>query len=563
MRRGRKATGLREDSRVANKKRMVYMNGALTNDTPDGLAFESSGRPPASQGMDVPNGFLEVLETLTKIQDLKSLYSTIAGIVVGKLAVQHIAVFLYHSDTRTLDLEYSHGLESPNGTSFSVDEALLAWVIKENQSFSSHDILSNSPFELDSEIPCLSQMQTDVGIPLVLSEKVIGLLSVSKRIDGNPLSGADLVFLRQLAAQISICIDNCRLYEKGERERKALNRTLNNLSLLYSIGQAMTYISDLKSLLEYIMNQAIKISNAEKGSIMLYDDDTGELSIRILTGMTDSAYQERINNNEIPCQRFRAGEGVAGQVFQTGKPVFFNDAREAIEFLDPESSFVDSIACIPMTVYGEVLGVINLTNKQDPFGFTDEDIELLKAVADQAAIAVNKAQLWDMAFTDSLTGLYDRRYFKVKLHEELQRAKRYNRSFSIIMADLDNFKDINDAYGHLAGDRTLNAIGSVLKKHIRKIDIIARYGGDEFVMFFPEKGKEAARILAERLKEQISREHFVKASAVSVSIGIASYPEDGQEIEDLIDKADRAMYYAKQRGRNRIESYSNEMSNPA
>ena len=505
---------------------------------------------------------LEIIRTLTRIQNLELLCSTLAGIVVAKLRVRHIAVFLYDSKNKILSLEYSHGLDSPNDTRFGIDEGLFSRLIKENQPFNIFDLLSNSPLETYPEISCLNQTQADVAIPLVLSEEGIGIVSVGRKVNGNPLDGADLSFLRQLVAQVSICIDNCRQYERGEKERRTLNRTLSNLSLLYGIGQAMTYISDLKSLLAYILNQAVKISDAEKGSIMLYDDDTGELSIRILTGMADKAHQEKINNNEISCQRFKPGEGVAGQVFQTGEPVFFNKVRETPVFVDAESSFVDSIACIPMTVYGEVVGVINLTNKQHSSGFTDEDIELLKAVADQAAIAINKAQLWDMAFTDSLTGLYDRRYFKVKLHEELQRAKRYNRSFSIVMADLDKFKDINDTYGHAEGDRTLKSVGSVLKQHIRKIDIVARYGGDEFVMFFPEKGKEAARILSERLKEEISQKHSASAgtSPLSVSIGIASYPEDGTDMECLIEKADQAMYYAKERGRNRVESYSDEIS---
>ena len=420
----------------------------------------------------------------------------------------------------------------------------------------------SAPFEAYSGMPDVGQMETDTGIPLALSGKAIGLLSVGKRIDGTTLDESDLEFLKILGAQVSICIDNCQLYEKGEQERKALNRTLHNLSLLHSIGKAMAGISDLKSLLEYILGQAIQIANAEKGSIMLYDDAADVLSVRILAGLRDKIHQEKINSNEISCRSFKPGEGVAGQVFKSGKPSFLNEARQASTFLNAESSFVDSIACIPASVYGEVIGVINLTNKQDPSGFTDEDIKLLEAVADQAAVAIDKAQLWDMAFTDSLTGLYDRRYFKVKLHEEFQRARRYNRPFSIVMADLDNFKDINDTYGHVEGDHTLKAVAALLKAQIRKVDIIARYGGDEFVMFFPEKEKQAARQLSERLKEQFSRETFVNGSAVSISFGIASYPEDGSNVEDLIDKADQAMYHAKQKGKNRIESFSDDIPNP-
>jgi len=209
-----------------------------------------------------------------------------------------------------------------------------------------------------------------------------------------------------------------------------------------------------------------------------------------------------------------------------------------------------------MKAHGETLGVINLTNKRDGSGFTNEDLDMLQAVADQAAVAINKAQLWEMAFTDSLTGLRDRRYFKVKLHEELQRARRYDRSFSIVMADLDKLKDINDTHGHSAGDLALKQIGAFFRSQIRDVDIVARYGGDEFIMFLPEKGKNAAHHLSKRLRDGINQELAVNSSALSVSVGIASYPEDGTDVEVLIDKADKAMYCAKRMGRNRIASYS-------
>jgi diguanylate cyclase (GGDEF)-like protein len=161
-----------------------------------------------------------------------------------------------------------------------------------------------------------------------------------------------------------------------------------------------------------------------------------------------------------------------------------------------------------------------------------------------------------MAFTDSLTGLRDRRYFKVKLQEELQRSRRYHKPFSIVMADLDKLKDINDTHGHAAGDRALKDIGAFFMSQIRDVDIVARYGGDEFILFFPEKGKDAAHHLSERLRNGINHNLTVNSSALSISVGIASYPEDGTDIEALIDKADKAMYQAKRMGRNRIESYS-------
>jgi diguanylate cyclase (GGDEF)-like protein len=205
-----------------------------------------------------------------------------------------------------------------------------------------------------------------------------------------------------------------------------------------------------------------------------------------------------------------------------------------------------------MVVYNDVIGVINVTNKRHGKEFTGDDVEMLKAVADQAAVAINKAQLWDMAVTDSLTGLYVRRYFMVKLQEELLRAERYNNILSILLADLDGFKNINDTYGHDAGDRVLN----FLQQNIRDVDVVARYGGDEFVIMIPEAAQDAAYILSERLRKQFSELKLEKMPPITISLGIATYPLDGTELDDLIKKADSAMYAAKRAGRNRVVKYT-------
>jgi diguanylate cyclase (GGDEF)-like protein len=289
---------------------------------------------------------------------------------------------------------------------------------------------------------------------------------------------------------------------------------------------------------------------------MLYDMETDQLNIRVLAGMKDTAFQDKVNNNEIACRSFKPGEGIAGRVYVTAKPLVVNNIKEDDGFIDSEKSYVRSIACIPMVVYNDVIGVINVTNKRHDKAFTDEDVEMLKAVADQAAVAINKAQLWDMAVTDSLTGLYVRRYFLVKLQEELHRAERYDNILSIVMADLDHFKNINDTYGHDAGDRVLKAIGKFLQQNIRDVDMVARYGGEEFVIMIPEAANDAAHILSERLRKQMSELKIEDLPPITISLGIATYPFDGSDLADLIKKADAAMYAAKRDGRNRVVKYS-------
>jgi diguanylate cyclase (GGDEF)-like protein len=161
-----------------------------------------------------------------------------------------------------------------------------------------------------------------------------------------------------------------------------------------------------------------------------------------------------------------------------------------------------------------------------------------------------------MAVTDSLTGLYVRRYFLVKLQEELHRAERYDNILSVVMADLDHFKNINDTYGHDAGDRVLKTIGKFLQQNIRDVDMVARYGGEEFVIMIPEAANDAAHILSERLRKQMSELRIEDLPPITISLGIATYPFDGSDLADLIKKADAAMYAAKRDGRNRVVKYS-------
>ena len=506
---------------------------------------------------DELNYLLKVNRELSNILNPGDLYSTLASLIKEKFDLRNLAIFVYQDASETYDLVYSHGQDQLD-ISFKKDDSLLWQTIVQEQPFAVFDKSGNPLFPEVFKKYGLNKLKADWWIPLVMRDEVIGVLAIRHKDKLKHFSDLELFILKQITSHAAICINTCRLYEKRQKEKEDLDKILQNLSLLYSIGKAMNYISDLKSLLQYILSQAIEITSAEKGSIMLYDLESDRLMIRVLAGLADEAYQEKVNNNEIKCRTFKPGEGIAGRVYLTAKPMVVNNISDDDLFVESESSFVNSIACIPMVVYNDVIGVINVTNKREGKDFSDEDVRMLRAVADQAAVAVNKAQLWDMAVTDSLTGLYVRRYFMVKLQEELHRADRYNKILTIVMADIDRFKNINDTYGHDVGDKVLEAIGKFFQKNIRDVDIIARYGGEEFILMLPEEDKEAAFCLAERLRERFAEIDLGHLPKITISLGIAAYPLDGTEVEDLIKKADAAMYAAKQAGRNRVMKFGND-----
>ena len=504
---------------------------------------------------------LQACRKLSNTLDLEQLYTVLADVIRKKFSVNRLAVFLYHNKANALEPVFNEGLGELS-IEIKKGNSRLWKSILNGEPFAVSDDAGNPLFSEDFQELNLAGLQSKLWIPMGIGDELAGLVTIGSRANDQPFDDDDRYFLQQLSAHAAVCFNTCRLYGKRQKEKEGLDKTIQNLSLLYSIGKAMNYISDLKNLLQFILSQAIEVTSAEKGSLMLYDLETDQLNIRVLAGMEDTAFQEKVNNNEIECRSFKPGEGIAGRVYMTAKPIVVNNIKEDDVFIDSEKSYVHSIVCIPMVVYSDVIGVINVTNKRYGKDFTDEDVEMLKAVADQAAVAINKAQLWDMAVTDSLTGLYVRRYFMVKLQEELHRAQRYNNILSIVMADLDRFKNINDTYGHDAGDRVLRTIGKFLQQNVRDVDVVARYGGEEFVIMIPEAANDAAHILSERLRKNLSELKFENLPSVTVSLGIATFPHDGNDPEDLIKKADAAMYAAKRAGRDQVVKYTRNIKMP-
>lgn len=185
-------------------------------------------------------------------------------------------------------------------------------------------------------------------------------------------------------------------------------------------------------------------------------------------------------------------------------------------------------------------------------------IRKLNEALEQKIIELERAKekLRQLAITDGLTGIYNHRYFRRQLKLEISRAKRFNMPFSLVMYDLDHFKNYNDQFGHLNGDKVLKRFARILYEHIREVDTVARYGGEEFVLLLPGTNKDSALMVAEKIRLLVSHSPFphakkLQGGKVTVSAGVATWPEDAVDGEDLIIKTDQALYKAKNAGRNK------------
>lgn len=236
----------------------------------------------------------------------------------------------------------------------------------------------------------------------------------------------------------------------------------------------------------------------------------------------------------------------------------------ALKKVGVDDDAVTTLAVLPLLSERKLVGILAVEN------LPKQDLERFVILSMQFALEIKKVLLYEMvekmAITDSLTGLYVRRYFYERLAEELERSKRYEFPFAFLMIDIDDFKKCNDLHGHLVGDYVLKEIARIIKEHVREIDIVARYGGEEISVVLPETNKANALAVAERVRKRIAENVFKaydERLQLTVSAGVAVYPEDAAETKDLIDRADEALYRAKKSGKNVVCEYKKDYNSPS
>jgi diguanylate cyclase (GGDEF)-like protein len=336
---------------------------------------------------------------------------------------------------------------------------------------------------------------------------------------------------------------------------RQLKKTTRRLAILTDIVKTANSILEPRKVSETIMNKIQELIPSEAWSMLMVDEEKQELTFEMALGE---------KGKDVSTFRVKMGEGIAGWVAQTGKPTIVNDTSKDPRFarrFDSETKFhTRSILCAPLISRGRTIGVVQVINRLGG-KFTQADLELLLTLVEPCAIAIENAILFQrteqLTITDDLTKLFNSRYLNVYISREIKRCKRHGIPLSIIFLDLDGFKGINDQYGHLAGSATLSEMGVILAEAVRESDILARYGGDEFVVVLPETPPSGALVIAERIRRAIAGHSFLKGEGLearlSASFGIASYPDHALTPEGLIQKADQAMYRVKERNKNGIE----------
>lgn len=333
-----------------------------------------------------------------------------------------------------------------------------------------------------------------------------------------------------------------------EEKNTEIEEDIEEISNLYKITKSLNETLDLKETVKLIagsINEACDFSDAK---IILVDKNKSITQAYLARDETQKLDLKELNTD--PLVRY----GLASLM-----PISLDE--DEIKRRVKPGTHIKSFTSVPLIIANEALGIITMADAKSRY--KGEDIlSRLCILSAQYAIEISKARLYEklesIAITDGLTKVARRHHFLERYNEEVLRSKKYNLEISFLMADIDHFKNFNERYGHLYGDAVLREVAKLLNQEIREIDIVCRYGGEEFAIMLPETSKSQAKLAAERLRQSISQDRFQaygEAATLTISIGVASLPDDATSAQELLDKADEALFRAKSEGRNRVCLY--------
>jgi diguanylate cyclase (GGDEF)-like protein len=421
------------------------------------------------------------------------------------------------------------------------DSPILEWFKLENRYLNKEnlDILPKFRGMWTAEKDDLNSLGIELLFPLTSRDNLSAILAL-----GNKESGKytldDINLIETVTAEVAANLEKEYLQEtlrKREQELAVINHLSNVIASSLNIKDAYgAFISDLK--------QVVDINWA---TIALIEGD--ELCFQALSSEVGSTWQ--------PGEKIPLKDTGTEWAATHRKALYEPDLTKSNRFKTAEDHLrwgIKSIVYLPLLVKNEAVGSLVIASRQ-PDAYNPGQVRLLERLATQIAVSVENSRLYSRAEQrariDELTGLFNRRHFDECVKQEIDRHARYRSMLSLILLDLDFFKAYNDTQGHTAGDRVLETIGRLINGALRNTDLAFRYGGDEFAIILPQSATGDALLVAERVRGKIASEMTIRDIKISASLGLASWPSDGVTSDELVNAADRALYYAKETGGNR------------
>lgn len=410
--------------------------------------------------------------------------------------------------------------------------------------------------------PPHNHIRSWLGIPLRTGDRVTGMMSVDSSLP-DMYGERDARLALAFADAVSIALENARHFEAEQRRRQL---AAMQLDIIQVAGSTL----ELGALLEQIAAMTAEAAGARFSSIFLSPPGEAHLSL--------AAFHLSSQDNGATHEAMRSGlqelgsSSIVRRALDHHRATVLDreDAASALPVGWAKLGRVSELLLAPLYAPHGILGAIVLGAGNGKQTFDPDEIALIEMISHSLAASIENARLYSqteqMAITDSLTGLYNRRGLFQIAEREVERSRRYQRPVSVLMVDLDHFKPLNDSYGHVVGDEVLASVAARLYQTVRRIDAVGRYGGEEFMVLLPECKLEFAAGVAERIRQVIESDPISSAVgpiSVTVSVGVASSETSPLELEELIQRADDALYSAKEAGRNRVRSWEPDRSDPA
>lgn len=463
------------------------------------------------------------------------------------IGFEHCALLLYDPESETLKVRRARGYgerrEDVLGLELALGEGISGRAAERREPVRVGDVREDPGY-----VPGLEAARSNLAVPLIAGGELAGVINVeSERVEA---------FTEEHEKQLTVLSTQAALAILASQARTHLRRRIVQLDALYRISRLASDGRDVEEILHRVLEITKEVLPDASVAILLVEDE--ELRIDASDG-----YREGAEGLRIP-----VGTGITGRCAREGRPVIVGRVEDDAEYIEGIPGGRSEIA-VPLQVEGEVIGVLN-AESTEPDAFGEEEKQTLMVIAQQVAAVIHTLRLHqatrELAITDALTGLHNRRYFMERLEEHLSRAQRYEEELALVLLDCDQFKEINDRYGHPWGDRTLEEIGELLGGVLRGTDEVARIGGDEFAALLLKADPELVRGIARRVRSRAKEIRLApepdREIRLSLSLGVAFYPRDASDAQSLLKRADEALYQAKEQGRDRVRFYGELRSRP-
>lgn len=446
-------------------------------------------------------------------------------------------VAFQEAEAIVFELEVEDGQNIPKHKR-KIDNGLTEYILRTSQPLLIRSDLERARERLGVTLVPKRPAKSFCGVPILVSGKATGVMAALSMDREYVFEQRDLEVLKTAAGQVSVAIENARLFAEEQRRTR-------QFAFLNSVSKTAISSEDAEQMLAEIVAHIQKNFQFDHIGIGILDYATKEIEIRAEAGSTAQEKGKKI----------AVGAGIIGRVARTSETALLHASEGGkLQSLLPSSR---TVLCMPIT-YGEtLLGILNVESEAER-AISDDDVVVMSTLADLLATALHNSfvfqKLQQQSITDGLTGIKTRRYFWEALSSEWKRASRSGRPFSVVLVDLDKFKEVNDTSGHLEGDLVLARVGRLLENKCRQSNVVARYGGDEFIILMPETAVEQAQILAERLRLWLATDPMLSEHEITGSFGVASFPTHGFSAESIIRVADMGMYISKKAGGDRVST---------